>query len=114
MYPPVKPIIFEFGRFSLRWYGVLMATAVVVGAQISAREVQRRGQQAEDFWDMGIWVLIPAFIGARRYYVVIQSPRDSLGEYLANPITIIQVWNGGIHIFGGFRSEEHTSELQSR
>jgi len=34
--------------------------------------------------------------------VFIQSPRDSLGEYLANPITIIQVWNGGIHIFGGF------------
>ncbi|NJO42727.1 MAG: prolipoprotein diacylglyceryl transferase [Cyanobacteria bacterium CRU_2_1] len=101
MYPPFNPIIFEFGPLALRWYGLLMAIAVIVGAQIASREVTRRGQKADDFWDMLIWILIPGFIGARLYYVFIQSPRDQLGDYLANPGLILQVWRGGIHIFGG-------------
>jgi len=102
MYPPVDPIIFHLGPIALRWYGLLMAIAVVVGCQIASREVVRRGQKSDDFWDLLIWVLIPAFLGARLYYVFIQSPRDHLGDYLSNPISILQVWKGGIHIFGGF------------
>ncbi|MGF1497064.1 MAG: prolipoprotein diacylglyceryl transferase [Elainellaceae cyanobacterium] len=104
MYPPVDPIIFEFGPLSLRWYGLLMVTAILVGATIASRYIQRRGQSAEDFWDMLIWVLIPAFIGARLYYVFIQSPRseDGIGYYLQNPGEILRVWSGGIHIFGAF------------
>lgn len=102
MYPPVDPVIFEFGPFALRWYGLLMATAVIVGATIASREVERQGQQADDFWDMLIWVLMPGFLGARLYYVFIQSPRDRLGDYLSDPLSIFRVWEGGIHIFGGF------------
>ncbi|MBW4661247.1 MAG: prolipoprotein diacylglyceryl transferase [Drouetiella hepatica Uher 2000/2452] len=102
MYPPVDPIIFQIGPIALRWYGVLMAIAVVMGCQIASREVVRRGQKSDDFWDLLIWVLIPGFLGARLYYVFVQSPPDRLGEYLSNPISILQVWNGGIHIFGGF------------
>jgi phosphatidylglycerol:prolipoprotein diacylglycerol transferase len=53
---------------------------------------------------MLFWILIPGFIGARLYYVFIQSPRgaEGLGYYLANPGKILQIWGGGIHIFGGF------------
>ncbi len=104
MYPPVDPIIFQIGPFALRWYGLLMAGAIVAGATIANREVERRGQKSDDFWDMLVWVLIPAFIGARLYYVFIQSPRgeDGLGSFLENPLTILQIWRGGIHIFGAF------------
>jgi len=104
MYPPVNPIIFQIGPIALRWYGLLMALAVVAGATIASREVERRGQKSDDFWDMLIWVLIPAFIGARLYYVFIQSPRgeNGLGGFLENPLTILQIWRGGIHIFGAF------------
>jgi phosphatidylglycerol:prolipoprotein diacylglycerol transferase len=104
MYPPVDPIIFEFGPIALRWYGLLMATAVLVGAFIASKEVERRGQKADDFWDMLFWVLIPAFIGARLYYVFVQSPRtaEGFGRYLENPLEIFKIWTGGIHIFGAF------------
>jgi phosphatidylglycerol:prolipoprotein diacylglycerol transferase len=104
MYPPFDPIIFEFGPIALRWYGLLMATAVLTGSTLASREVERRGQKADDFWDMLFWVLIPGFIGARLYYVFIQSPRDGngIGRYLENPIEIFQIWEGGIHIFGAF------------
>lgn len=104
MYPPVDPTIVEIGSFALRWYGLLMATAVLTGAWIASREIARRGKNPDDFWDMLIWVLIPAFIGARLYYVFIQSPRsaEGIGYYLSNPGKILQIWGGGIHIFGAF------------
>ncbi|MBX2862596.1 MAG: prolipoprotein diacylglyceryl transferase [Leptolyngbyaceae cyanobacterium MAG.088] len=100
MYPPVDPTIVEIGPFALRWYGLLMATAVIVGAWFATKEIERRGKDPEDFWDMLIWVLIPAFIGARLYYVFVQSSNREF--YLQNPGQILQIWGGGIHIFGAF------------
>lgn len=104
MYPPVDPVIFEFGQFALRWYGLLIMSAIFVGSNLASRYVALKGQDSNDFWDMIVWVLIPALMGARLYYVFIQSPRDAtgIGYYLANPIEIFQVWLGGIHIFGAF------------
>lgn len=104
MYPPVDPIIFQIGPFALRWYGLLMLAAILVATQIASREVARQGDDPDNLWDMLLWILIPGFLGARLYYVFIQSPRgpEGLGYYLENPGTILQVWGGGIHIFGGF------------
>ncbi|MEO0349738.1 MAG: prolipoprotein diacylglyceryl transferase [Cyanobacteria bacterium P01_A01_bin.15] len=100
MYPPVDPTIVEIGPFGLRWYGLLMATAVITGSWFASKEIERRGKNPEDFWDMLIWVLIPAFLGARLYYVFVQS--GDTAYYLSNPGQILQVWGGGIHIFGAF------------
>lgn len=104
MYPPVDPILFEFGPLSLRWYGLLMLAAILSTAWVAGRYVERQGEDPDNLWDMLFWVLIPGFIGARLYYVFIQSPRgpEGLGYYLANPGKILQIWGGGIHIFGGF------------
>ena len=100
MYPPVDPTIVEIGPFALRWYGLLMATAVITGSWFATKEIERRGKNPEDFWDMLIWVLIPAFVGARLYYVFVQS--SDTAYYLQNPGQILQIWGGGIHIFGAF------------
>lgn len=104
MYPPVDPILIELGPLSLRWYGLLMMTAILLGAWVASNQVTRQGEDSDNLWDLLLWSLFPAFIGARLYYVFIQSPRgpEGIGRYLANPIEILQIWNGGIHIFGGF------------
>ncbi|MDB9312207.1 prolipoprotein diacylglyceryl transferase [Spirulina sp. CS-785/01] len=104
MYPPVDPILFEFGPLTVRWYGILMMSAIVIGSWVASREVKRKGQNPDDLWDMLLWIIIPGFIGARLYYVFIQSPRNDqgIGYYLSNPEQILQIWGGGIHIFGGF------------
>ncbi|MBV9228030.1 MAG: prolipoprotein diacylglyceryl transferase [Chloroflexi bacterium] len=102
MYPPVNPILFHLGPLSVHWYGLTMTTAIFVGALVASNYVSRRGQDGNTIWDMLLWVLIPGIIGARLYYVFIQSPRSGLGDYLAHPIKIVEVWNGGIHIYGAF------------
>lgn len=104
MYPPVDPVIFTIGPLSLRWYGLLIVAGIMLAAWVGARYVERKGQNPDDMWDLLLWVLIPGLIGARLYYVFIQSPRgpEGLQYYLDNPWTILQIWSGGIHIFGGF------------
>jgi phosphatidylglycerol:prolipoprotein diacylglycerol transferase len=104
VYPPVGPTIVEIGPLALRWYSVLMLLAFLIAAAIAARHVERKKLNANTVWDGLIWVLIGAIIGARLYYVFIQSPRgpEGLGRYLANPIEIVNVMEGGLHIFGGF------------
>jgi phosphatidylglycerol---prolipoprotein diacylglyceryl transferase len=104
MHPPVDPILLEIGPLTLRWYGVLIVTGILVAATVAARYVERKGQSGDAMWDLLLWMLIPGLIGARLYYVFIQSPRgpEGLGYYLSNPWAILQIWSGGIHIFGAF------------
>jgi phosphatidylglycerol:prolipoprotein diacylglycerol transferase len=102
MYPPVNPILVQFGPLALHWYGITMTLAVFLAANTASRYITRHGGDGSTIWDMLLWVLIPGIIGARLYYVFIQSPRgpNGLDHYLANPIEILQVWKGGIHIYG--------------
>ena len=101
----INPVIFTirlFGwEFPLRWYGVIVMVGVVVGALIVERELKRRGENSDRIWDALIWVLPAGIIGARLWYVF----NASLGgnsSYFENPASILRVWEGGLHIFGGF------------
>ena len=104
MYPPFGPIFVHVGPFSIHWYGLIMTTAIFVGTYVASRYVARHGQNPNSIWEMLFWVLIPAIIGARLYFVFIHSSRglNGLQHYLAHPIEILQVWQGGIHIYGAF------------
>jgi phosphatidylglycerol:prolipoprotein diacylglycerol transferase len=101
----IDPIIFEFKLFTfnvvLRWYGVLVMLGAVIGALIAEREIRRRGENGEVIWDAMVWVLPIGIIGARLWYVV----NNILGGstyYTDDPSKILKVWEGGLHIFGGF------------
>lgn len=39
-----------------------------------------------------------AFVGARLYYVIFSEDR---AQFFDDPVTILQVWNGGLAIYGG-------------
>ena len=104
MYPPVDPVLFQIGPLTMRWYGILLVAGMIAAAYVASHYVQRKGQDGETVWDILVFVLIPALIGARLYYVFIQSPRTEggLGRFLENPWSIFQIWTGGIHIYGAF------------
>ncbi len=103
MYPPISPFI-EIGPVTLRWYGVLMVAGILTATTIASTYLRRRGEDSDNLWDMLLWIVVPGFVGARLYYVFVQSPRTAagIGRYLSDPIEILQFWKGGIHIFGGF------------
>jgi phosphatidylglycerol:prolipoprotein diacylglycerol transferase len=101
----IDPIIFQFKLFNipitLRWYGVLVMLGAVVGAWITEREIRRRGENGEAIWDALVWVLPLGIIGARLWYVV-NSILGGSTYYTDNPAKIINIPEGGLHIFGGF------------
>jgi phosphatidylglycerol:prolipoprotein diacylglycerol transferase len=99
----IDPVIVSFellgGHFTLRWYGLIIGIAVIVGAYITEREVMRRGGKENYVWDMMIWVVIAGIIGARIGYVL----NDIAGGgkyYINNPEAILKVSEGGLHIYG--------------
>jgi phosphatidylglycerol:prolipoprotein diacylglycerol transferase len=101
----IDPVIFTIRlagwEFPLRWYGVIVMIGVIVGALIVERELKRRGEKGDRIWDALIWVLPAGIIGARLWYVL-NATLGGNRSYLENPASILRVWEGGLHIFGGF------------
>jgi phosphatidylglycerol:prolipoprotein diacylglycerol transferase len=101
----IDPVIFSteiFGfNFTLRWYGVIVMIGVIAGALIVERGLRQRGENGDRIWDALIWVLPAGIIGARLWYVF-NAILGGNRSYLDNPASILRVWEGGLHIFGGF------------
>ena len=101
----IDPVIFTIRlgslEFSLRWYGVIVMIGVIAGSLIVERELKRGGEKGDRIWDALIWVLPAGIIGARLWYVL-NSIIGGNRSYLDNPASIFRVWEGGLHIFGGF------------
>ncbi len=93
----VNPFIFSVGHLGLRWYSVIVVTAIVVGVWLTAREAGRRGFEKEDIYDAAIWVVLAGLLGARLFHVIDHWP----DEYAANPVRALYIWEGGLAIWGG-------------
>jgi prolipoprotein diacylglyceryl transferase len=92
--PPVGGI--DLGFTEVRMYGVLIATAVLVAASWTRRRYERFGGSGELADRVTIWAVVIAFVGARLAYV---APRYD--RFLDDPLGIIQIWEGGLALFGG-------------
>jgi phosphatidylglycerol:prolipoprotein diacylglycerol transferase len=89
------PIIFEIGPITVRWYGLLIALAILIGVTLSQYLAKRRGVKPELLGDLAIWLLLAAIPCARIYYVLFEWQ-----EYAQRPEDIIAIWKGGIAIHG--------------
>lgn len=83
------------------WYGVLAAVGIGLGAYFASRHVQEEGGDPDDVWDMLLWVLIPALLGARLWYVAQAVIGGSTAYSLSRPLDILNPRLGGMNIFGG-------------
>lgn len=92
----INPVAFEIGGLQVRWYGIIIATAIYLAATLADKEATRKGFRKEFIVDLVFWAIPIAFIGARLYYVVFEWR-----NYIANPIDIFKIWEGGIAIYGG-------------
>ncbi len=89
------PILLKIGPIMIRWYGFLIAAAVLLGVSLAQYLAKRRHINPELLSDLSIWLVIGAIPTARLYYVLFQWP-----EYAQHPEDIIAIWKGGIAIHG--------------
>jgi phosphatidylglycerol:prolipoprotein diacylglycerol transferase len=97
------PNPFSGHAIELFWYGVLASVGIFLGAWYASKHVEREGENPELVWDALLWVLIPALIGARLWYVgqVIGGGGGAAQYYLDDPTRILAFREGGMNIFGG-------------
>lgn len=89
------PILFEWGPIAIRWYGLLIASAVLIGVTLSSYLAKRRGFDPNLISDLAIWLVLAAIPCARLYYVAFEWE-----SYANNPGEILAIWHGGIAIHG--------------
>ena len=90
------PTSFSIGKFSIAYYGVIIAIAMIVAVLVIYRLAKKTNQSGDNYIDMAIVVIICGIIGARIYYVLF-----SLDYYKANPGQIFNIRGGGLAIYGG-------------
>ncbi|QSE96948.1 prolipoprotein diacylglyceryl transferase [Fulvivirga lutea] len=80
----------------VRWYGLLFALGFLVSQQIMFYLYRKEGKPEKDVETLTIYMIIATVIGARLGHVLFYEP----DKYLANPIDILKVWEGGLASHG--------------
>ncbi|MGI0482921.1 prolipoprotein diacylglyceryl transferase [Geminocystis sp. CENA526] len=89
------PILLDLGFISLRWYGFLIASAVLIGVFIAQKLGKYRNIDPDLISDLILWIVVGAIPMARIYYVLFEWQ-----NYAQHPQDIIAIWKGGIAIHG--------------
>lgn len=89
-------VALDLGFIQIYWYSIFIFLGMLTACILIYREAKRRNINKDFLIDLTFYALIFGIIGARLYYVVF-----NLSYYLAHPIEIFQIWNGGLAIHGG-------------
>ena len=108
-FPDISPNVFAielFGReFALRWYALAYIAGLMFGWWIVLRAIRTprlwAGQAPmtpDQVERLLTWIIAGVILGGRLGYVLFYD----LPTYLADPLQIVRVWEGGMSFHGGF------------
>ena len=93
----MHPILVQFGSFSIKTYGFLIATGFLLGITLAVSEAKRLDYNPQIILDLSFYIIVGAIVGSRLFYIA-----TNLSYYIQNPLDIFKVWQGGLVFFGGF------------
>jgi phosphatidylglycerol:prolipoprotein diacylglycerol transferase len=105
--PPVEwaslgldPVALSIGPFDLRWYSLAYIAGIAIGWWLLLRMIRMPGapMTRTHVDDLVTWCILGVILGGRLAYVLFYDPLT----YLANPLKILQLWEGGMAFHGGF------------
>lgn len=99
-YPEIDPVLVQLGPLAIRWYALAYIAGLVIGWQAIRRlcEQPPRVLSPAKIDDFLLWAALGVILGGRLGYVLFYKP----GFYLANPLAILTLWEGGMSFHGGF------------
>lgn len=92
----MHPELFSIGPLTLRTYGLFVALGCLAGLATAIRLGKSKGLDSNRILDMGFIVILSGMIGSRLLYIIINLP-----DYIANPLNIFKIWEGGLVFSGG-------------
>jgi len=100
-------VLIQIGGIVVRWYGLLIASAVVIGTILSQKLAAKRGVNPDLLGDLVIWLVLGAIPGARAYYVAFAWDKFQnqpwvpiFGNSGLSLPRMFAIWEGGIAIHG--------------
>lgn len=105
----MNPIAFSLLGIDIRWYGILIASGVLIGILIARYTCKIKEIDYEKFLDIILLSLPIAIIGARLYYVIFE-----FGYYKNNLLEMFNIRSGGLAIHGGLIFGALTAILYTR
>lgn len=95
----LDPVAFRLGPLEVRWYGIGYLVGFVVGGILMLRYARRWKLDitADDVLNVMTGIALGAIVGGRLGYVIFYGA----GTYLANPLSIFALNEGGMSFHGG-------------
>src|SRR5215510_1582270 len=90
------PRLFELGPITVYTYGVLLATAYLVGLKLAMVRASKRGLDATRILDLGIYIIISALIGAKLLLLI-----TDFRTFRADPRELLTLVRSGGVFYGG-------------
>jgi phosphatidylglycerol:prolipoprotein diacylglycerol transferase len=104
-FPSIDPVLYEVGPLVIRWYalayiagflfGWWLAKKLTASAALWPGKTSPFDPRAID--DAIVWAALGGILGGRLAFVFVYN----LDYYLANPMAILAVWEGGMAFHGG-------------
>lgn len=97
---PSRAVALDLFGFQIHWYGLLYLAGFLVAAYLLPRlQKYRQLNFPSDTWmTLLSWSVFGVIIGGRLGYVLFYEP----SYFLAHPLQIFAVWQGGMSFHGGF------------
>ncbi|MGB1529049.1 MAG: prolipoprotein diacylglyceryl transferase, partial [Candidatus Puniceispirillaceae bacterium] len=98
-FPAIDPVAIALGPVQIRWYALAYVAGLIGGWWVMRRQI-RAGQSVLDNNQLDGLLnacLIGILVGGRLGYVLFYNP----AAYLATPLNILKVWEGGMSFHGG-------------
>ena len=95
----LDPIALDLGFFQLRWYSLAYLAGIALGWWYLLKLIERPGapMARRHADDLVFYAAVGVILGGRLGYVLFYNP----GFYLANPLDILKLWDGGMSFHGG-------------
>jgi len=99
----MHPTLFQIFSFRVPSYGAMLALSFLIGIFVARHIAKKRGLDPDVIYDLGLFVIVAAVVGARAYYVMTHFHEFS-GNLLSivNPFQDGQVGLSGLVMYGGF------------
>ena len=88
----MNPVAFSLGALEVRWYGIMVAAAVITLLVITFRELKRRGIAEGTIFNLLLWGFIGGAIGGKLGYLV-----SSWQTYGVDPSEIVSPYGWALH-----------------
>lgn len=95
--------------FEIAYYGIVIGCAIIAGLFLAVWEAKRTGQDTELYYDLALWAVVMAIVGARLYYVIF-----SWENYKDDLLSIFNLREGGLAIYGGVIAAVITTYIFAR